>query len=127
MANATIASGDARPIPPKSAVSSAVLSSTESPASASTEDYETLVTALRKAKNALYEVHIGARSVIALLDKIDLADVVAASACHSDDYDLVHPVDLLLAHLRDDSYSEIDALDAVLQTMTRCLPAGGAR
>jgi len=62
-----------------------------------------LLDALQAARHSLDDAHLGARAIIALLEKIDLADVVAASNCHSNDYDLVFAVESLLANLRDSS------------------------
>ena len=72
-----------------------------------------LIDALKSASSALESARSRARSVIAILERIEFA---AAVASHGDaDYDLVLPVDSMLAQLRDDAEAESDKLHDLLR------------
>lgn len=73
----------------------------------------TALDALTAAMRAHTEHHAAVRAVIALLDKMEFADAMACT----DEYDLVLPVETVLASLRDDTQAASDTCEAVIKQL----------
>ena len=73
-----------------------------------------LLTALRDAQRVLYDSRRYALAVIAMLDKMNIADAMG-SKIGTDDYDLVFGVERLLAQLRDEADAEVSKIESLVR------------